>query len=261
MVDAITEDDWRDWIEAHGRHGVLAIDSPHLCPPGLRDALEFGQFDLFLPEHALPSTAVDQGGYLEVRINAGLIAEESVEAGIIQRVIRTGQTARHVLFSVPRLYWNRGNARAMLSHAVGLYDSLEIEQITLEADGLGKYIWAAAGFDFADEQIREATNTALRLFAQDLGIFDGELPDFQHPWEVLALDLDENGNRQYVEADRLETVLAERGEIRLIEGFRPGRMAVSKALYLYSRYDSWEGILDLRPESSSRQQLDLYLGR
>jgi len=54
-------------------------------------------------------------------------------------------------------------------------------------------------------------------------------------------------------------LLEERGEVRLIEDFRPGEIALSKALYLYSRYDSWDGRLDLADGSRSRSQLESYV--
>ena len=192
-------------------------------------------------------------------MNAGLISEETVEAGTIRRVVKTGGSTKHVLFGLPKRFWNRGNARRMLRHAVALYDQLEVQTVELEAMGLGKYIWAVAGFDFRDEETRELVNTAMQLFAAELELFDGPLPEFDHSWDVLALDYDQGGNPVYLEAERLEAVLSERGEVRLIEGFRPGRIALSKALLLYSRYDSWDGVLDLDPESKSRSHLELYL--
>ena len=253
---ATDSEEWRQWIDDYGDHGVLNVKTVDMLPPGLREALEFETFQLSLPSHELPTIAVGQGASVEVRVNAGLLGEETVEAGTIRRTIRTGGAAKHVLFGLPSRYWNRGNARRMLSHAVALYDQLGVDSIELEAFGLGKYIWAAAGFDFKDDQTREVVNTAIRLFARDLDLFDGELPDFEHSWDVLALDLDERGNRIYVEAEKLAQVLEERGEVRLIEGFRPGPMAVSKALYLYSRYDSWDGTMDLQHGSPSRTQFE-----
>jgi hypothetical protein len=253
---ATDSEEWRQWIEDHGNHGVLHVKTVEMLPPGLKEALEFESFQLFLPSHAMPTIAADQDGCVEVRVNAGLVAEETVEAGTIQRVIRTGGETKHVLFGLPKRYWNRGNARRMLTHAVALYDQLGVETIELRAVGLGKYIWAVAGFDFKDDQTREAVNTAMQLFARELDLFDGELPTFQHPWEVLALDLDDDAKPRYVEAEKVAQVLEERGEVRLIEGFRPGRLAVSKALYLYSRYDSWDGTMNLEEGSPSRTQFE-----
>ena len=201
---------------------------------------------------------MDQGSCVEVRVNAGLISTATNEAGIIRRRIRTGDSVEHVYFGLPKIYWNKGHAREMLKHAVALYDDLGVTSIELEAVGLGKYAWAAAGFDFRDDETRNQVNTALRLFAHELALFDADLPAFRHPWEVLALDYDDDNKQVLVDSAKLASVLEERGEVRLIEGFRPGAMAVSKALYLYSRYDSWDGTLDLTPGSASRSQFEHY---
>ena len=42
----------------------------------------------------------------------------------------------------------------------------------------------------------------MRLFAGELGLYKEELPGFHHSWDVLAIDVDEDGNRNFVEAER-----------------------------------------------------------
>lgn len=259
-AEEISEESWREWIAQHGRSGVLVIDRIELLPPGLQQALEFDSFALFLPDHARPSLAVDQGNHVEVRVNAGLVSEQTVEAGTIERVIRTGGVANHILFGLPKVFWAQGNARRMLEHAVRLYDQLGVQSVDLKAVGLGKYIWATGGFDFQDDASRQTVIQAMSKLAQELELFDGPLPDLVCSWDVLALDFDSAGRKIYVDADRLAEVLADRGEVRLIEGLVPaGRMTPSKALYLYSRYDSWMGTLDLQEGTPSRSCLRLYL--
>lgn len=252
-------DKWRDWLEQRGNSGVLRINSTDTLPPGLREALQFERFEVFFSDHQDPSIAVDQGDRIEVRVNAGLVAPTTLEAGTIRRVIRTGERVHHELFSLPKTYWGQGNARAMLRAAVDLYDALGIEEVTLTAQGLGKYIWAVAGFDFCDDQTRELVNTALRLFADELGVLDEPLPEFQHPWEILALDKDDEGKEINIPATLLAPILADRGETRLIQGFRPGSLTPSKAFLIYAGYDSWDGRLSLHPRSPSRSQLEAYL--
>lgn len=254
-------EEWLAWMERHGEHGFLRIDTPELLPPGLEEALGFGRFSVVFREGLDRTVAVQQSGSdVEVRVSAGLLSEENpVEAGTIQRIIRTGGKAVHEKFFLPTNYWGGGNARSMLRAAVRLYDELEIQTVSLTAVSLGKYIWAAAGFDFADDQTREAVNVGMRLFANELGIAD-DLPDFDRAWDVLALDYDDQGNPVYVANQRLIRALEGREDVDVAGAARMGDLVPSKALLLYGRYDSWDGVLDLTTGSDSRNQLEMFLG-
>jgi hypothetical protein len=256
-VDGTTPADWRDWVDTYGTGGQLLIDRTELLPPGLRAAFELEGFELFFPDHRPPSWMAIKGDRVLLRLDAGLLSPETIEAGSIRRSMATGHKAIHEYFALPQMFWGGGHAKRMLRNAVLLYEQLEIPRVELSAEGLGKYIWAVCGFDFRDDETREAVNTAMRLFANELGI-EG-LPEFQRPWGALALDTNDDGEPVYVPTGALQRALRERGEIQLVQGVPPSRISPSKALLLYSRYDSWEGVLDIRRETPSREQFEIYV--
>lgn len=251
--------EWQDWVESRGG-AVLDISTPELLPPGLREALGFDRYEVIFREglNARSVALVHGDGDVEVRLSASLLAPKAKEGGTIERRIRTNREAVHEKFWLPQLDWGRGNARAMLSWCVPLYQELGIESISLEAFSVGRYVWGVAGFDFADEQTREAVNVGARVFANKAGIRD-DLPDFQHPWDLLALDVDDDGNEVLVPEDRLADALANQPEApkRLHGG---SGLAPSKALLLYGLHDAWDGVFDLTANSDSLSQLQLFLG-
>jgi len=48
-------------------------------------------------------------------------------------------------------------------------------------------------------------------------------------------------------------------DVEMIGTAADGDMVPSKALLLYGRYDAWDGLLDLRPGSASKVQLQRFL--
>ncbi len=76
----------------------------------------------------------------------------------------------------------------MLRQSVDLYVELGIERVSLLAVDTCRYVWAAAGFSFLDDDARTGVVGAIDDAAEllDLGLADLD-PESCEPWEIAFL--------------------------------------------------------------------------
>jgi hypothetical protein len=94
------------------------------------------------------------------------------ETGVVERRLDTASRhVHHDKLELPSPAQGVGRGRAMLRQSVDLYVELGIERVSLLAVDTGRYVWAAAGFSFLDDEARTGVVGAIDDAAEllDLG--------------------------------------------------------------------------------------------
>ena len=229
--------------------------------PELMDAFAPAGFALYV--HRGSQITLDGDDHLRVDLAARLQpavfqAFEQLgrtQTGPIERAFSTRHAAaRHRVLRIPRAWAGLGRGRALLRQHVELYDALEINRVSLQAVNVGRYVWGMCGFDFVTERDREHVVYACQEFAEELD-YHVDLSGIAHPWELGAIGS--------VDGDvTLREIAGARGwsvDVGSVQEERLDRpMRLGKALMLFSRYEGWEGMLDLRDGTAGRIQLMRY---
>jgi GNAT superfamily N-acetyltransferase len=184
-------------------------------------------------------------------------SEDAALTGVIQRRIDTTQgRAIHLKFELPEFAQGQGRGRRVLRASADLYVALGISQIELTAVDKGKYVWAAAGFSFANDQSRAEVIDGIEFAAELLGLTLIDLDrDRIEPWEIAFMPPAEGLTvRDALEALDPEGLELAQGAVDNLDAplDRPG-----KVLLLADEVPGWQGYLDLRP-SDDNPGLDTF---
>ena len=110
------------------------------------------------------------------------------ETGVLQRRLDTGSgVASHRKLELPADVHGQRRGRVMLRRSVDVYAELGIERVRLTAVDIGRYVWAAAGFSFYDEDSRGHVTSMLEHLANELGlVIELDAPTCQ-PWDIAYM--------------------------------------------------------------------------
>lgn len=242
---------WRRWLPSTGEavalhNGVGPIVKSverTLAPPGLKLTVN-GE-----------SQAARHGRGVFAIIEGNLIKEGQGRAvGFVRRVIDThlGE-ARHDEFHLVPGLQGQGLARKALATTVELYGHLGIATAFVNASEVGRYVWAAAGFDFENAQARGEVLASVRPMAQLLGY---ELPEHEisHAWELARLRPDIRVS------DALAADNPEMTQFSELRGLDPhSAIRLGKALMLSGGCDPWVGELKLGTQNPGYIRFQSYI--
>lgn len=174
-------------------------------------------------------------------------------SGVIQRYLHTGDAiARHENFTIPRGWNRRYRGRLVLRESAFVYEQLGIERVELSAVDVGRYVWAACGFDFISREELEMVVDAISEFAEELSLAQHHFENIEHAWEIAYMEpLREITVREVAEI--LGEYVDEEAGTQLVD--EPGKL-----LLLHPNTPSWQGALDLRdiPDNFGREMLYEY---
>ena len=162
-------------------------------------------------------------GNVEADINAALTHPRSRRNGVIYRRFDTGQrTAQHINLHIPAPVQNEQRGRVLVARAAQLYRCLGIDEMRLNAVGIGRHAWAACGFSFSHEQQAALVRADARNTLRDLGEDPGIIRDDDDAWELAGIEglvpLADLAEIHPLEAD----VLGDVGEISFGKAIIPG---------------------------------------
>lgn len=162
---------------------------------------------------------------------------------------------RHEEFRLPLPWQARGLGTDCVRRSVELYDMLDLRSVSLQAASQGVYVWAMCGFDFLYPGVRLRAVQGAQSFANRLPL---QRPlDFAHvrfPWEIAS----EEEPVTYRDIAEARGDFVEEDDLDADEGVE--EIAVGKAIMLSGAVPSWEGRLDLDPNTFGRRMFDLYAG-
>jgi hypothetical protein len=174
--------------------------------------------------------------------------------GVIDRTFQTIEGhVQHEEFRLPLPWQNKGLGSDCVRRSVELYDRLGLRTVSLSAVSFGIYVWAMCGFEFMYPGPRLQVVNAAQSFADRLRLeYRLDLSQVRFPWEIASLeevityrDIAE-ARDEYVEEDDLPADELEE------------EIAVGKAIMLMGGIPSWEGRLNLAPDTPGRRLFDLY---
>jgi hypothetical protein len=165
----------------------LALDGQTLVPELLR-VYTPNDFELRLLDG---SWLRAKDGHVALELTAELVPLHDVAktTGVIQRGLDTmARRAIHHKLELPESAQGEGRGRSLLRESVDLYAGLGIETVHLRAVDKGRYVWAAAGFAFQDEESRADVLRGLDVTTEllDLGLADLD-PTTCEPWDIAYL--------------------------------------------------------------------------
>ncbi len=231
---------WDRWAEFHG--GMpLRFSSPEHLPPGLRPLCEPEGFTYKPgPGDGLASA----GKTMRVDVDGALSSVRfgSVDGAVAFSVDFAGRAAHHARLFLPKAANRFGLGRTYVQRAALLYLALGVRHVSIRAEQIGKYAWSTVGFSFIDGPTRMKVVSAVQEFAAELDVFDADIPEFKHPWELAEMFTDDNGVELEVPQSRLNEVVDER--YRGLQDI-PADLPASKALLLYADYEWWDGFVRL----------------
>jgi len=225
------------WIERLGTDGYADLATELHRFPELRDAVVPSGFQFTVePNESQMETCDDVVAFeLIVHLLAPL-------AGNVERWRRTGHVdigvdpdqrvlLIHTLDTPPVLHRGRIGAR-IVNNLVDLGHSLELDEVWVEANKIGRWAWARWGFEFADDAERERVLRAAKCFADTLGR-SVDVSSIERPGDFAAL----------IEPVSAEAVRAAGGPV--IDGGR--EVSLGKALLLgpAQQDNYWRGRLKL----------------
>jgi hypothetical protein len=173
--------------------------------------------------------------------------------GFVNRVLDThlGE-ARHIDWRLDRDLQGQGRARQALAATIQLYRRLGIHTIYVDCSEVGRYVWAAAGFDFLEPWMRVEVLDSVRPMARRLGyeLDDDSLPN---AWSLAMLD-DEITGQDALDAE--DSAMVPLSELNIA---RDQPIRLGKALMLSGDCVPWAGVLRLQDEDPGFVRLASYL--
>jgi hypothetical protein len=166
----------------------------------------------------------------------------------------SSKLARHDQFDLTAPWRGRNRCARSFRRTSELYEQLGIRTIELEASDIGRYLWAACGFDFAAPWVRQEVLEAVVPFAGQLG-FELDPQSIEHSWELLTIpetvrasDIELVADPDYLSFSGVS--FAGNEDIRL-----------GKALLLGSDLGSWAAQLDLDGGNPGYRLMRAYTGQ
>jgi len=189
-------------------------------------------------------------GELELDLAADVIdlRRDGRRVAAFDRVIRR-RAAWHRSSLTYEPFQRQGIARRLLTASVALYDSLGLSHVHLNAVGPGRYVWACAGFDFAERVLGSQAEPPALAPLRDLAARLGhDLGDAASSWEIA-------GRRENVPAGLFE---ARGGSMKFLGSPADCEGPLGRVLFLCSGVGDWNGVLDLAPGGPGRRQFERY---
>ena len=234
MIDLTQQ--WRDCV---GESSCLALQSTNDLP-GLAEA--FAIHDRVEVE-LQPESHIRLDGDTEVcgQVDLSWILD-GYEVGTASLEINGDHSSLEGMRLVSDLQ-SLGIGRRVVGQLVDLSVALGLAELRTLAAQIGRYAWARCGFDFAEDEVREAAISAATEVAERLER-DLDVTRVRHSWDLAQMP-----------GEPIPTSVA----TELFGGDLPGNsvesVAYGKALLLGPQCNDWEGCLTLAEGCPSRVQI------
>lgn len=196
--------------------------------------------------------AARDGAGVYVAFDGDLRSIDDEIVGTVSRELNTtAGEALHREWRIGAHLTGEGRGRRALISTVSLYEDLGIETIYVEASEVGRYAWAAAGFDFLDPKGRAEVLDSIRPMALQLGhrLVDSDL---LHSWSVVLLDEPVLGRDARAAQD---PAMHQYSELTVGDD---EYISLGKALLLSGDCAPWTGVLRLGSGEPGRDRFSDY---
>lgn len=240
--------DGRSRVDLSKEAGVAAEFIDALTPSGMHLEIHSG------------SELKVSDNHLELSLSANLVpatSELGDEAGVVERRFWTSSgQVRHQKLELPQLAQGQFRGRRILRKSVALYQSIGLESIQLTAVDVGRYVWAAAGFSFANEGDRRTVARSIQTLIAEAGLPLEDLDiDRVEPYDIAsAVPTSTLSLGEWCDLLELEPSDDDRDYLdKPLD--RPGKL-----LLLAEQTPPWQGKIDLRKDESNigLRALDVY---